>query len=121
MGEVAALRQLVGQVQELWDLYGANAHPLPRWGKTYLPLSLSRSLVTPRSPQPHFSSLSLPLLPPLRPRPPSSLPPAWRSDLLAFRGLRGELRRPRKLFFVCRFIDLPDIPRFVQFRPGEEI
>ncbi|GJN16893.1 hypothetical protein PR202_gb03919 [Eleusine coracana subsp. coracana] len=30
MGEVAALRQLVGQVQELWDLYGANAHPLPR-------------------------------------------------------------------------------------------
>uniref|UniRef100_A0A804QY99 F-box domain-containing protein n=1 Tax=Zea mays TaxID=4577 RepID=A0A804QY99_MAIZE len=31
MGEVAALRQLVGQVQELWDLYGANAHPLPRW------------------------------------------------------------------------------------------
>uniref|UniRef100_A0ACD5WJC3 Uncharacterized protein n=2 Tax=Avena sativa TaxID=4498 RepID=A0ACD5WJC3_AVESA len=35
MGEVAALRQLVGQVQELWDLYGAvhvHAHgPLPRW------------------------------------------------------------------------------------------
>ncbi|XP_066307866.1 F-box only protein 6-like [Miscanthus floridulus] len=31
MGEVAALRQLVGQVQELWDLYGANAHPVPRW------------------------------------------------------------------------------------------
>jgi hypothetical protein len=32
MGEVAALRQLVGQVQELWDLYGAvNAHgPIPR-------------------------------------------------------------------------------------------
>jgi len=33
MGEVAALRQLVGQVQELWDLYGANAHPLPRQGE----------------------------------------------------------------------------------------
>ncbi|KAF7039520.1 hypothetical protein CFC21_049492 [Triticum aestivum] len=35
MGEVAALRQLVGQVQELWDLYGAvhaHAHgPIPRW------------------------------------------------------------------------------------------
>jgi hypothetical protein len=34
MGEVAALRQLVGQVQELWDLYGAvhaHAHgPIPR-------------------------------------------------------------------------------------------
>jgi hypothetical protein len=32
MGEVAALRQLVGQVQELWDLYGAvQAHgPIPR-------------------------------------------------------------------------------------------
>jgi hypothetical protein len=33
MGEVAALRQLVGQVQELWDLYGANAQPVPRQGE----------------------------------------------------------------------------------------
>jgi hypothetical protein len=34
MGEVAALRQLVGQVQELWDLYGAvqayGHGPIPR-------------------------------------------------------------------------------------------
>lgn len=92
--------------------------PAPQVGKN-LPSSLALSFLGYSAP--HFSSLSLPLLPPLRPRPPSSLPPAWRSDLLAFRGLRGELRRPRKLFFVCRFIDLPDLCSFVpakKFRPG---
>jgi hypothetical protein len=50
MGEVAALRQLIGQVQELWDLYGANAHPLlPRQAPHFLPpLPRLRLLPSPR-------------------------------------------------------------------------
>jgi hypothetical protein len=49
MGEVAALRQLVGQVQELWDLYGANAHPLlPRQAPHFLP-PLPRLRLLPRA------------------------------------------------------------------------
>ena len=71
MGEVAALRQLVGQVQELWDLYGANAHPLPRqqnlppsrplgyYYSAALPPSASRSRSRPSSPAPRFARICL--------------------------------------------------------------
>ena len=85
MGEVAALRQLVGQVQELWDLYGANAHPLPR-----------QQNLPPSRPLGYYYSAALPPLPLVLVRA-LRLPPPRFARICLRRGLPGGV--PRE--FAC--------------------
>jgi len=104
MGEVAALRQLVGQVQELWDLYGANAHPLPRQGEPTKASSPPLPLAPP------------PLVTPLPPRALVRVLPAPRLVRIYSPRCGGGLQSHREFagfatfLFVCRFV-LIDLPR----------
>ena len=102
MGEVAALRQLVGQVQELWDLYGANAHPLPR-----------QQNLPPSRPLGYYYSAALPPLPlvlvrALRLPAPASLGSACGGVYPA--GCRGNLLASR-VISVCLLIYLSESDR----------
>jgi hypothetical protein len=96
MGEVAALRQLVGQVQELWDLYGANAHPVPRQGERTKSFLSHRPLWLLRS---HLALSSASSLPPP--------PPSPRADLLAAGGLQShrEFAGLASCLFFCWLVD----------------
>jgi hypothetical protein len=98
MGEVAALRQLVGQVQELWDLYGANAHPVPRQGER------TKSLLSPSSSRTAPFGYSAPTS---RSRP---RPPCPRPRLARICSLRGVCNRIANLLaslavFFCWLVD----------------